>query len=110
MIAIGDEGGSARKRAHKKGRMGRETMQQDGELEQAELPLQREDLKAVLRPETHIFVCHPLGICLRTARATGIQMGGTLIYECQVLWKCLLNMNYFGGKKVLGFNLVKKRF
>lgn len=85
MIAIGEEGGTARKRAHKKGRMGRETLQQGRELEQPELPLQREDLRAVLRPETHILVCHPLGICLRTARAPGIQMGGTLIYECRGL-------------------------
>lgn len=85
MIAIGDESGAARKRAHEEGRMGRETVQQDRELEQAELPLQREDLRAVLRPETHILICYPLGTCLRTARVTGIQMGGTLIYECQVL-------------------------
>lgn len=72
MIAIGEEGGTARKRAHKEGRMGRETMQQGKELGQPELPSQREELRAVLRPETHI-VCHPLGMCLRTTRTPGIQ-------------------------------------
>lgn len=86
MIVIGEEGG-AQEKGHtiKGGWAERETMQQDREREQPELPLQREDIRAFLRPETHILVCHPLGICLQTARAPRIQMGGTLIYTCQIL-------------------------